>query len=100
MFDNVTAAIRASKARQIMDGQDKFLTVEEAFYLGTTAASPYFGEIGTFKVGNALHALVIEDDKVLSVRPLSIKERFERLMYRRQENAIKAVFSQNKKVLG
>ena len=100
MFDNVTAAIRASKARQIQYGKDHFLTVEEAFYLSTSAASSFFGEQPGFAKGNSLHALVVDDSKLLSVRSLSLKERFERMMYHRQEKAILAVYSQNKKILG
>ena len=99
MFDNVTAAIRASKARQIMDeGKNKFLTVEEAFYLATSAPAVFFNEAPGFAVGNPLHALILNDEKLLSVRPLDLKERFERVMYRGKEEAIIAVYSNNKKI--
>ena len=99
MFDNVTAAIRASKARQIMDeGKNKFLTVEEAFYLATSAPAEFFNEAPGFAVGNPLHALILNDEKLLSVRPLDLKERFERVMYRGKEEAIIAVYSNNKKI--
>ena len=100
MFDNLTAAIRASKARQISEGKGKFLTVEEAFYLATSASDSFFNEKPGFAVGNAFHAIVIDDSKVLSVRPLTVKERFERAMYRRQEDAILAVYSENRKIYG
>lgn len=99
MFDNVTAAIRASKARQIMDeGKNKFLTVEEAFYLATSAPAEFFNEAPGFEIGNPLHALILNDEKLLSVRPLDLKERFERVMYRGKEEAIIAVYSNNKKI--
>ena len=100
MFDNVAAAIRASKARQIItrNEENAFLTVEEAFYLGTSAPSSFFGEEPGFAKGNSLHAIVLADNELASVRPLSIKERFERMLYRRQENAILAVYSNNQKV--
>lgn len=100
MFDNLTAAIRASKARQVFDGKDRFLTVEESFYLATSASDSFFGEKPGFAVGNAFHAIVLQDDGVPSVRDLTVKERFERAMYRRQVDAVKAVYSQNKKILG
>ena len=99
MFDNVTAAIRASKARQIMDdGKHHFLTVEEAFYLATSAPASFFDEAPGFALGNPLHALVLDDQKLLSVRPLDLKERFERVMYRGKEDTIVAVYSNNKKI--
>ena len=100
MFDNLTAAIRASKARQVMYGKDRFLTVEEAFYLATSAPATFFDEKPGFAKGNSFHAIVIDDSNVLSVRPLSLKERFERAMYRRQEGAILAVYSENRKIYG
>lgn len=94
MFDVVAATIRASKARDIMDDwKTPFLTPEEAFYLGTSAANSFFDEKPGFAKGNELHALVLDDSKLMSVRPLSIKERFQRAMYLRQKDAIKAVYS-------
>ena len=99
MFDNVAATIRASKARNILDEWNTgFLTVEEAFYLGTSAANSFFDEKPGFAKGNEMHCLVLDDSKLVSVRPLSIKERFERSMYLRQEGAIEAVYSCGRKV--
>lgn len=100
MFDNVTATIRASKARDIIDDyKTPFLTVEEAFYLGTSAANSFFDEKPGFAAGNELHAIVLEDDELPKVRELSIKERFERCMYLRQKDAVKAVYSVGRKVI-
>lgn len=60
MFDVVTSAIRASKARRMMDDwQTPFLTVAEGWYLGTSAGAALFrGEAG-FAAGNPLHAMVL-----------------------------------------
>ena len=99
MFKNITAAIRASKARRIMDNwRTDFLTVEEAFYLGTSAAAPFFGEKPGFAPGNMLHAIVVEDGTLPMVRPLSVHERFERCVYRREHGGIVAVYSEGKKI--
>ena len=101
MSKNVTAAIRASKARRIMDNwQTDFLTVEEAFYLGTSAAAPFFGEKPGFAPGNTLHAIVVEDDTLPMVHPLSVHERFERCVYRREHGAMLAVYSEGRKIFG
>ena len=100
MFDNLTAAIRSSKARQMFDGVSRFLTVEEAFYLATSASNEFFGERPGFARGNAFHAIVLRDDKLPHIRELTIKERFERAMYHRQDDAIVSVYSDNKKILG
>jgi len=100
MLDNVAETIRASKARNIMDEwKTGFLTVEEAFYLATSAANEFFDEKPGFAKGNKLHALVLDDSKLISVKKLSVKERFERAIYRREEDAIKAVYSDGRKVL-
>ena len=99
MFKNITAAIRASKARRIMDNWGtEFLSVPEAFYLGTSAAAPFFGEKPGFAPGNSLHAIVVEDETLPMVRPLSVRERFERCVYRREHGAMLAVYSEGKKI--
>ena len=99
MFDNVTASIRASKARRIMTNwETDFLTVAEAYYLGTSAACEFFGEKPGFAAGNPLHAIVVSDDKLPDVRERTTQERFERCMYRRQPDAIRVVYSAGRKV--
>lgn len=99
MFDNVAATIRASKARRIMDNyQTSFLTVEEAFYLATSAANKFFGEKPGLAKGNNMSVIVLDDSKLPKAKELTIKERFERAMYLRQNNAIKAVYSNGVKV--
>ncbi|MBQ6518430.1 MAG: amidohydrolase family protein [Anaerolineaceae bacterium] len=99
MFKNITAAIRASKARRIMDDwKTDFLTVAEAFYLGTSAAAPFFGEKPGFAPGNTLHAIVVEDETLPMVHPLSIQERFERCVYRREHGAMLAVYSEGNRI--
>ena len=99
MFDNVTASIRASKARRIMTNwETDFLTVAEAYYLGTTAACEFFGEKPGFAAGNPLHAIVVRDNDLPDVRERTTQERFERSMYRRQPDAIQAVWSAGRKV--
>ena len=99
MFDATAAAIRASKARRIMDNWDTdFLTVADAYYLATSAASEFFGEKPGFAPGNPLHAIVLRDNELLGVRDLTPRERFERCIYRRQHNAIKSVWANGKKI--
>lgn len=99
MFDNVAASIRASKARRIMDQWNTdFLSVAEAYYLGTSAAADLFDEKPGFAPGNELHAIVLRDDELPDIRTRTAQERFERCIYRRQNNAIKAVYSAGRKV--
>lgn len=99
MFDVTAAAIRASKARRILDSwQTEFLTVAEGWYLATTAGARFFGAGAGFAPGDRLHAMVLDDSKLLSPRPLSVRERLERCVYRRQKDAVRAVWSEGRKV--
>lgn len=94
MFDVAASAIRVSKARRILDRWDSdFLTVPEAWYLATSAGAEWFGDKPGFAVGNRLHALVLRDDQLPGTASMTVRERFERSLYVRQENAIQAVWS-------
>ena len=99
MFEAVTASIRISKVRRMMDvSRPDFLTVPEAWYLGTSAGAAYFGEQPGFAAGNPLHAIVLTDDQLPQPHPLTPAERLERCVYLRQPNAIRAVWSAGRKV--
>lgn len=99
MFDVVASAIRASKARRILDGwETDFLTVAEGWYLGTSAGAVYFGQQPGFAPGNPLHALVLRDSDLPRPHPLTPAERLERAVYLRQKDAIRAVWSAGRKV--
>ena len=99
MFDVVASAIRASKARRILDGwETDFLTVAEGWYLGTSAGAAYFGQQPGFAPGNPLHALVLRDSDLPRPHPLTPAERLERAVYLRQKDAIRAVWSAGRKV--
>ncbi len=96
----VTAAIRASKAKRIeTDWTDEFLTVAEAFYLGTTAGAEFFGAGGGFAKGDKLHAVVVDDASLpIPAKQLSIRERFERALYLMNKENIVAVYSAGRQV--
>lgn len=99
MFDVTASAIRASKARRILDGwETDFLTVPEAWFLATSAGAAYFGEQPGFAPGNPLHAMVLDDSHLPQPHPLTAAERLERCVYRRQSGAIRAVWSAGRKV--
>jgi guanine deaminase len=99
MFDVVAATVRASKARRILDGwETDFLTVPEGWFLGTSAGAAFFGEQPGFAPGNRLHALVLEDGALPQPHPLTVAERLERSVYLRQPGAIRAVWSEGRKV--
>ena len=99
MFDVTAAAIRAPKARRILDGwETAHLTVPEAWYLGTSAGAAFFGERPGFAPGNALHAVVLDDSALPQPHAMTAAERLERCVYRRQRDAVRAVWSEGRKV--
>ncbi len=99
MFAVTAAAVRASKARRILDGwETEFLTVPEAWYLATSAGAAFFGAGPGFAAGDPLHALVLDDSGLPQPHPLTPAERLERCLYRRQEGAVLAVWSEGRKV--
>ena len=99
MFDVITSAIRVSKVRHLMDHwETPFLTVPEGWYLGTSAGSAFFGERPGFAPGNPLHAIVLADDHLPQAHPFTVAERLDRCVYRRQKDAIRAVWSAGRKV--
>lgn len=94
LFDSVAMALRASKDRRILDNwETEALTVPEAWYLGTSAGAAYFGDAPGFAPGNPLHAMVLDDSALPGRGELSVRQRFERCVYHRQEGAIRAVWS-------
>ena len=99
MFANTAEAIKCSKERSIrIEGKPKMLSVSEAFYLATSASSTLFNETPGFSKGNSLDAIVLDDQNLINAKHLSVRERFERAIYRREENAIKAVYSKGRKL--
>ncbi|WP_298020014.1 amidohydrolase family protein [uncultured Dysosmobacter sp.] len=99
MFDVTAAALRASKARRVLDNwETDFLTVPEAWFLATSSGAAFFGEQPGFAPGNPLHAIVLDDSRLPQPHPLTPAERLERCVYLRQKDAVRAVWSAGRKV--
>ncbi len=99
MLGVISDAIRSSKIKRIASGWSQdFLTVAEAYYLGTTSGARYFGAGEGFAVGDALHAVVIDDRGFVDTARLCVRERFERAVYRAKAEHIVAVYSDGRKV--
>ena len=97
-FRVVDDVIKTSKIRSIMDGwKTRPLDETEAWYLATSAAAPWFGAAPGFAVGNKLHAIVLDDSGLMRTG-LSVTERFKRCFYKRQPNAVRAVWSEGEPV--
>ena len=97
----VTMSIQASKIRSFTEpSHPAFLTVSEAYYLGTTSGHRYFGAGSGFAPGDRLHAVVV-DDRDFTETPwaLSLPERLERALYTMNAANVSAVWSEGRLVL-
>lgn len=62
--------------------EDDFLTIPEAFYLGTMGGGQFFGKVGSFAPGYELDALVINDESLgTPADQLTLEERIERVIH-------------------
>lgn len=99
MMDVITSAIRASKMKRIQtEWKTDFLTVAEAYYLGTTAGAKFFGFGEGFAKGDMFHAIVVDDSSLCNAKKLSLLERFERSVYLCKKEHIIAVYSEGIKI--
>lgn len=101
MAEVITMTIRSSKVKAMQEGKaGDFLTVAEGYYLGTVSGHKYFGAGEGFCVGDMLHAVVVDDsDRISLGRSMSVRERFERVLYRMKKESIAAVYSEGRMVL-
>lgn len=90
----IVQSIRSSKRKQMETGA-AFLTVPEAYYLGSAAGHRYFGGGAGFEPGRPLHAIVVDDSGMPEpARELTLAERFERAVYLMDRRHIRAVYSE------
>lgn len=101
MFRAMAMAIQCSKLRwRLVDQTIAPLTVEEALYLATKGGGEFFGKAGSFEAGYEFDAVVMDDSGIRQARPLSVRERLERLIYLSGEGKLQAKFIKGKRVLG
>lgn len=98
-FDVITSAVRVSKCLSVYDKTSEPLNLEEAWYLSTSSANRFFNEKPGFAKGNEFHAIVIDDSELISSKPLTNKERFERILYRKNDAKLLAVYSKGNRLI-
>ena len=77
--------------------KDQFLSLSEAFWLGTKSGGSFFGKVGSFEPGYAFDALVI-DDSDLNFDNYTIQHRLERYIYLGDDRQLKHRFCQGKEI--
>jgi len=104
IFRAMSDAIQVSKLRRTMlNVDDKPLSLEEAFYLGTAGGGAFFGKAGmgysgTFAPGADFDALVINDNALADPFHLSVRERLEQAINIYDNHLIEAKYVRGKLV--
>ena len=82
MFSIITKTIEVSKMYwRCIDQKYKALNFNEAFYLATMGGGKFFGDVGTFKEGYEMDAIVLDDSILKTTLKLSPLERLHRAIY-------------------
>ncbi|MCD8192296.1 MAG: amidohydrolase family protein [Oscillospiraceae bacterium] len=101
LFTAMAMAVRCSKLRAHFTGEaDAPLKTEEVFYMAARGGGEMFGKVGSFEAGFDFDAVVIDDAALRSPRPLTVRERLERLIYLADGARIKAKYVAGAKVFG
>lgn len=93
MLHAVAEAVKVSKLRwRLVDDSAKPLSLAESFYLATKGGGEFFGKVGSFEPGYEFDLVVIDDQKGQPVRPRSIEERLEQVVYDDPSDRVVAKF--------
>ena len=99
IFRAMSDAMQASNLYwRLVDQEYKPLTIDEAFYLGTLGGGRFFGNVGSFEKGYEFDAVVIDDSKIQTTNPLSVRERLARVIYCYDDCIIRAKYVRGKQV--
>ena len=89
VFRALTDAVAVSKLRwRLADQSLTPLTFAEAFFLATRGGGAFFGKVGAFEPGYAFDALVLDDAALPAPRPMTVRERLERIAYQLEDRAV------------
>ncbi len=82
LFQTMAEAIQVSKLRYCLGNpEQKPLTIEEVFYLGTKGGGAFFGKVGSLEEGYEFDAVVLDDTNLKHPQPLTTRNRLERMIY-------------------
>ena len=100
IFRVMQYAVQMSKLQYALsDGKLPFLTLSEVFYMATKAGGSFFGKVGSFEVGYAFDALVIDDTGIHDIgMPTDCQQRLERFIYLGNDHHIVHRFCQGKEI--
>ena len=95
MLKTMANSISTSKDRgSLIQDPAQAVSIEQAYYMATSAGQTVFGHGGGFSAGELLHAVVLDDTKLPKLPGITLRDRLLRAVYRLDDRHIKAVYSE------
>ncbi len=95
MLRTMANSISASKDRGSMaQDSDQEVSIEQAYYMATSAGQSFLGRGIGFAEGEPLHAIVLDDTTLPKFPNITLRERLLRAVYRLDDRHIRAVYSE------
>lgn len=95
MMRTMANSISVSKDRgALRQDFSQAISIEQAYYMATSAGQTFFGEGAGFPMGKPLHAIVLDDTGLPKLPNITLRERLLRAVYRLDDRHIRAVYSE------
>lgn len=95
MLRTMANSVSASKDRgALLQDSTQAVTIEQAYYMATSAGQSFFGLGPGFPEGQPLHALVLDDTVLPKLPNLTLRDRLLRAVYRLDDRHIRAMYSE------
>ncbi len=78
----------------MLQDQNQAISIEQAYYMATSAGQTFLGGQAGFAVGERLHAIVLDDAVLPKLPNITLRERLLRAVYRLDDRHIRAVYSE------
>ena len=95
MLRTMANSICAAKDRgSMMQDTAQVISIEQAYYMATSAGQSFMGYMTGFTAGERLHAVVLDDTGLPKLPNITLRERLIRAVYRLDDRHIRAVYSE------
>ena len=95
MLRTMANSISAAKDRgSMMQDAAQVISIEQAYYMATSAGQSFMGYKTGFTAGERLHAVVLDDTGLPKLPNITLRERLIRAVYRLDDRHIRAVYSE------
>ncbi len=95
MLRTMANSIAASKDRGCLtQDSSQAISIEQAYYMATSAGQSFLGNGIGFAEGESLHAVVVDDTCLPKLPHMNLRDRLLRAAYRLDDRHVKAVYSE------